>query len=140
MTRTDIEALLERHAEAFARRDPAELAHQHTPGGIFRSPAAGTVQGRPAIEQVYRYWFDAFPDMRFSWPTPLVDDSRAALFWTLEGTMQGAFFGVSSSGTRVQVTGAGLYTFADDGIAEVSHIFDFSAVLMKVGVLKAKPV
>jgi steroid delta-isomerase-like uncharacterized protein len=140
MTRTDIEALLERHAEAFARRDPAELALQHTPDGIFRSPAAGTVRGRQAIEQVYRYWFDAFPDMRFSWPTPLVDDSRAALFWTLDGTMQGAFFGVSSSGTRVQVTGAGLYTFADDGIAEVSHIFDFSAVLMKVGVLKAKPV
>lgn len=139
MTRTDIEALLDRHADAFARHDSEALAAGHQPDGVFQSPAAGTVRGRPAIEQVYRYWFAAFPDMRFTWDAPIIAGSRVALFWTMTGTMSGPFFGVTASGSRVEILGAARYTFGEEGIAEASHIFDFSAVLIKIGVLKAKP-
>jgi predicted ester cyclase len=139
MLETEVSALLERHREAFAARDAAALANQHLPTGTFTSPASGTVHGRAAIEQVYRYWFTAFPDMQFTWEPPIVDGVRAAIFWTLDGTIAGPFFGVANPGTRVRAGGAGLYTFADGGILSVSHIFDFSAVLMKAGVLKARP-
>jgi predicted ester cyclase len=139
MLESDVRALLERHREAFAARDSPTLAAQHLPTGTFTSPAAGTVHGREAIEQVYRYWFTAFPDMMFTWESPIVDGTRAAIFWTLEGTITGPFFGVANPGTRVKAGGAGLYTFADGGILSVAHIFDFSAVLMKAGVLKARP-
>ena len=140
MTRSEIEALLLRHEEAFARHDAEALAVQHAPLGTFRSPAAGTVQGRDAITHVYRYWFDAFPDMRFTWEPPVIDGDRAALFWSLRGRMHGTFFGVTASGTHVEMTGAARYTFADGQIAEAMHTFDFSALLMKLGVLKARPV
>jgi steroid delta-isomerase-like uncharacterized protein len=139
MGQDEILALLEQHSAAFARHDADALAAQHAVDGTFESPAVGLVRGRAAIAQVYRYWFTAFPDMHFTWGPPLVDGDRAALFWTLEGTVEGPFFGVPSAGTHVKVTGAGLYAFRDGGIASVSHIFDFSAVLMKAGILKARP-
>jgi steroid delta-isomerase-like uncharacterized protein len=139
MGQNEILALLEQHHAAFARHDAPGLAEQHVADGTFESPAVGLVKGREAIAQVYRYWFTAFPDMHFTWGPPLVDDGRAAVFWTLEGTVDGPFFGVPTRGTHVKVTGAGLYTFRDGGIASVSHIFDFSAMLMKAGILKARP-
>lgn len=139
MLQDEILSLLEQHHAAFARHDADALASHHMPDGTFESPAVGVVQGRDAIAQVYRYWFTAFPDMRFTWRTPVVDGDRAALFWILEGTIDGPFFGVPVPGTHVRVTGAALYTFRDGGIASASHIFDFSSVLMKAGILKARP-
>jgi predicted ester cyclase len=140
MDRGEIEALLQRHQDAFVARDPVALAAQHTTDALFESPAAGRLQGRQAIEQVYRYWLDAFPDMRFTWDPPLIDGAQAALFWQFAGTIQGPFFGVTVPGARVEMNGAAHYRFRDGGIAEARHIFDFSAVLMKAGVLKARPV
>ena len=61
-----------------------------------RVPAAGRVEGRASIEQVYRYWFDAFPDMKFTWARPVIEGDRAAFFWSLSGTIKGPFFGVKS--------------------------------------------
>ena len=139
MSPSEIAALLTRHHDAFERHDAAALAAQHLATGTFESPAVGLVRGRDAIEQVYSYWFKAFPDMRFTWVTPVIDDDRAALFWTLDGTIEGPFFGVPHAGTRLTASGAGLYTFRDGGILSASHIFDFSAVLMKAGILKARP-
>jgi steroid delta-isomerase-like uncharacterized protein len=139
MERDEILALLEQHHAAFARHDAVGLAAHHAADGTFESPAVGLVRGREAIAQVYRYWFTAFPDMRFTWTPPVVDGGRAALFWTLEGTVEGPFFGVPTPGAHVKVAGAGLYTFRDGSIGSASHIFDFSAVLMKAGILKARP-
>lgn len=139
MLQSEIVTLLEQHHAAFARHDAAALAAQHLDDGTFESPAVGIVHGRKAIEQVYAYWFNAFPDMRFSWGPPIVDGDRAALFWILEGTVEGPFFGVPNPGTHVMVTGAAQYMFRDGGILSAAHIFDFSALLMKAGILKARP-
>jgi predicted ester cyclase len=139
MLQSEILSLLEDHHSAFARHDAAALAEQHLEGGMFESPAVGIVHGREAIRQVYHYWFTAFPDMRFSWGPPIVDGNRAALFWILEGTVEGPFFGVPNPGTRVRVTGAAQYIFQDGGILSAAHVFDFSSLLMKTGILKARP-
>ena len=134
-----IDDLLARHAVLFAAHDAAGLAAQHAPEGTFSSPAAGVVTGRRAIEQVYRYWFTAFPDMRFTWRPPLAQGNRVALFWSFSGSLQGPFFGVTVPGARVQMSGAAEYTLSDEGIATADHLFDFSQVLIKAGVMKIKP-
>lgn len=139
MTRDDILSLLARHQEAFLQRDAAALAAQHAEDGTLDGPAHGAVDGREAIAEVYRYWFTAFPDMRLTWNTPIVDGDRAAIFWQSVGTAHGPFFGVVGAGTRIEMTGAGEYTFDNGLIRSVRHVFDFSAVLMKAGVLKVKP-
>ena len=139
MTRADIVSLLERHRDAFRRRDADALAGDHDEGGTFISPAHGVVEGRPAIRGIYGYWFTAFPDLQITWEEALVDGNRAAVFWSFAGTSHGPFFGVVGAGSRVELKGAAEYTFSDTGIASVRHIYDFSSMLVKTGVLKVKP-
>jgi hypothetical protein len=139
MTRQEIESLLERHKDAFARRDAAALACQHAAEGTFESPAHGIVRGRAAIEGVYNYWFTAFPDLLLTWERPAVDGDRAAVFWDFDGTTEGAFFGAVKPGAHVKMRGAADYRFADGLIMSVRHVFDFTGALVKAGVLKARP-
>ena len=139
MTRADIERQLEEHSAAFAARDAERLAKTHTLDGTFESPAAGLVRGRPAILDVYRYWYKAFPDFMLTWGPPIVEPPRASIFWTFEGTAAGPFFGDVRPGAHVKMLGAAEYTFSPDGIVSARHIFDFSAILIATGVLKIKP-
>ena len=142
MTREDIERRLAEHAAGFAARDAVRLAATHTVDGTFESPAAGLVRGRPAILDVYRYWYNAFPDFMLTWESPIIDltgPPRASLFWSFEGTAAGPFFGDVRSGAHVKMQGAAEYTFSPEGIVAVRHIFDFSAILVATGVLKIKP-
>lgn len=139
MTRAQIEQRLAEHQAGFTRRDPDALAATHAVDGTFESPAHGLVHGREAIRGVYKYWYGAFPDFTFRWHTPLIDPPRAAVFWMFEGTAAGPFFGDVKAGTPVKMKGAAEFTFGDEGIVAVRHIFDFSALLVSTGVLKIKP-
>ena len=140
MTRPEIDVLIERHRQSFASRNATTLASGHTEQGTFESPAAGIVRGRESIEEVYRYWLAAFPDMEFTWREPLVDGDRVALFWHFKGTAAGEFFGHVQPGARVEFLGAGEYDLSPAGIVRVRHIFDFTGSLVAAGVLKVKPV
>ena len=139
MTRSEIDDLLARHQRAFKRHDTLALAEQHAEDGVFESPAHGVVHGRDAIEHVYRYWFEAFADLDLTWDSAAIDGDRAAFFWKFSGTSTGPFFGVVSAGTKVEMVGAADYRVANGVITSARHIFDFSGLLMKLGVLKAKP-
>ncbi len=94
MTRADIVALLERHRDAFKRRDAEALAADFAETGVWEGPAHGVVEGRARILEIYNYWFNAFPDLQITWDAPLVDGDRAATFWKFAGTSHGPFFGV----------------------------------------------
>lgn len=94
------------------------------------------MRGRYGIRGVYAYWLEAFPDMVFEWPEPIIDGDRAALFWHFSGTLAGEFFGHSSPGTRVEFDGAGEYDMSPAGIVRARHIFDFTGALLSAGVLK----
>lgn len=139
MTRSEIQDRLARHKENFVERDPEALAADHAPAGTFESPAAGMVAGRPAIEAVYRYWITAFPDLLLTWDDAVIDGDRAAFFWTLTGTATGPFYGVVGAGGQVRATGAADYRFSEAGIVSARHVFDWTAVLLAAGVLKARP-
>ena len=140
MTRAAIEQRLAEHQAGFLARSPDALAATHAREGTFESPAHGVVRGREAIREIYRYWYDAFPDFMLSWGAPIIEPPRAAVFWKFEGTTTGPFFGEVRAGTRIKMIGAAEYTFGSEGIVAVRHIFDFSAALVSAGVLKIKPV
>jgi predicted ester cyclase len=139
MTRSEIDTLLARHQQSFASRSDARLAADHAEHGTFYSPAAGTVKGRAEIRKVYEYWLTAFPDMDFTWDTPVVEGHRVALFWQFAGTLAGPFFGGVRPGTRVKFSGAAEYVLSPDGIVSARHVFDFTGALVTAGVLKVKP-
>jgi predicted ester cyclase len=139
MTREEIENRLARHKVHFVNCNPDALAADHAIEGTFESPAHGLVQGRDAIREIYKYWYGGFPDFSFTWDAPLIDGSRVALFWTFEGTAHGPFFGMVREGTVVTMTGAAEYVMSGEGIVSARHVFDFSSVLVKAGILRIKP-
>ena len=139
MTRSEIDAFMERHRESFSSRTAGTIAADHAEHGTFYSPAVGTVTGRARIVDVYQYWLTAFPDMEFTWGPPIVDGHRAAIFWQFRGTLAGPFFGDVKTGTRLEFPGAAEYDLSPAGIVAARHVFDFSGALVKAGVLKVKP-
>jgi predicted ester cyclase len=139
MTRVEVERLLLHHHDCFLQREPAALAANHVVDGTFESPATGLVRGRPAIEAVYASWLKGFPDLLLDWKDAVIEGDRAVFFWTLTGTASGPFYGIVGSGTQVTATGAGDYRFSPEGIVSARHVFDWTAVLLATGVLKARP-
>lgn len=139
MTRDDILALLARRDAAWAARDAGALAATHAPEGVVVSPTGGVLEGRAEIERVYKLWLTAFPDITVQQQDVVIDGSRVAQLLRLSGTHLGDFFGMPPTSRHVEVEAALLMTANDGAIAEERRVYDFTGLLVQVGVLKAKP-
>jgi steroid delta-isomerase-like uncharacterized protein len=140
MTRDEIVAMFEQRQEAFRRRDAIAIAAFHASDGTLESPMAGRVTGRLAIAQVYEAWFQGFPDLEVSSWDLLVDGDRAIQFLTLEGTDSGGFMGLPPTGKAFHLTVVVICKVKDDLIVSCRTIYDFTGLLVQIGVLKAKAV
>jgi uncharacterized protein (TIGR02246 family) len=140
MTRDEILALLARRNAAWTAYDASVLASLHAPNGVVASPTGGVLEGREEIERIYRIWMAAFPDMKLVEVDALIDGARAVQIFRMTGTHAGDFFGLPSTGRRVETLMASVLTMANGLITEERRIYDFTGVLVQVGVLRAKPV
>lgn len=139
MTRAEIIALMERRTAAWAARDAAALGATHAENGVVVSPTGGVLEGRAQIERVYQLWLTAFPDIVWRPGDLLIDGDRIVQIATLTGTHAGDFFGMAATGRRVHVEVALLLSARDGLVTEERRIYDFTGLLIQVGVLKAKP-
>jgi steroid delta-isomerase-like uncharacterized protein len=139
MTREEIVALFERRETAWRSHDAAALARDHSPTGVVVSPTGGVLEGRGDIERIYRVWFTAFPDLNFSVEDLLIEEDRASLLGRVTGTHAGEFFGMPSTGRKIEVACAFFYRLEDGLIVHERRIMDFTGLLVQVGVLRAKP-
>ena len=139
MTREEIIAFFARRQNAFARHDAAALAAIHSEDCVYESPWAGTVRGREAIEQAHRYWFAAFPDFAFHPEELLIDGNQVAQTGWGAGTDTGGFMGLPATGKPFRFAVVFLCTLNDHEIVRERRIYDFTGMLVQIGVLKAKP-
>ena len=139
MTREETLELMARRLAAWVARDPVALAATHAPDGIVASPTGGVLEGRAEIERIYRLWLSAFPDLVVHSDEILIDGARVVHIARLAGTHAGDFFGLAPSGRHVEVQVALLMSVASGLVTDERRIFDFTGVLVQVGVLKAKP-
>ena len=139
MTRDDIVALIDRRTAAWTAGDAAALAATHAVDGVVVSPTGGVLEGREQIERVYRLWLTAFPDIAVQSADVLIDGDRAAQLMRISGTHLGDFFGMPPTNRRVELEAALLMVLRDGVIVEERRVYDFTGLLVQVGVLKAKP-
>ncbi len=139
MTRDAILDLVHRRHAAWEAHDAPALAATHAENCVVVSPTGGVLEGRAEIERIYRLWFAAFPDVRRTTDHVLVDGDRVVEIGHLSGTHAGDFFGMPATGRHVDVQLAVLMTIRDGLVAEERRIYDFTGLLVQVGVLKAKP-
>jgi uncharacterized protein (TIGR02246 family) len=139
MTREAIHELIRRRLAAWNARDAAALAATHAPAGSVTSPTGGVLEGRAEIERVYRIWLTAFSDLAFEPVDLLIDGNRVVQIARVTATHRGDFFGLAPTGRRLEFQAALLMTVADGLVTDERRIYDFTGVLVQIGVLKAKP-
>ena len=139
MKRKEIEAVLAEWLEAWRRRDAVALTAPYSEDAVYNSMLAGTVRGHPAIESLYRSWFSAFPEMEFEVESQVIERAKAAVFCSQRGRHMGDFCGLAGTGRSFVLQGAFLMTFRDGRITSTQSLYDFTGLLLQIGILKAKP-
>ncbi len=140
MTREEITALFDRRRAAIDRHDALALALDHAADCVLESPmAGGTVQGRGAVEQVSQAFFEAFPDVVSRRERLVIDGDTVVELETMSGTDTGGFMGLPPTGRAFTFPIVRVYALRDGCIAHERRIYDFTGLLIQIGVLKAKP-
>ena len=137
--RADLVAASDRLLQAFNRRDPTVMAACHTLDGVVESPMFATLRGRKAIEEAQRAFFTSFPDATMTVNATVVDPPHVAIFATMSATHVNEFFGLPGTGRHIEFRVSRLFQMEGDLIAHETRIYDFTGLLVQVGVLRAKP-
>lgn len=140
LDRAIVADFLANRERAWLARDADALGASHAEDGIVRSPIFATVQGRKGITDAYRSLFRSFTDWHLSTRTALIDDHRVAQPFDVVATHTGTLLGFEPTGRRFEIHGILLFTLSPDClIAEEQRIYDFTGLLIQVGVLRGKP-
>jgi steroid delta-isomerase-like uncharacterized protein len=139
MTREEISEFFARRDAAWQRHDSAALAADHTENGEVDSPLWGKVKGPSAILNTYTDFFSSFPDAQYFTEHLLIDGNKVVQFTEMTGTQKGEFCGLPPTEKKFRMRCAFLFSFADGRIAYELRIYDFTGILVQLGVLKAKP-
>ena len=139
MTRDEVVRFFDDRKRHWAERDIDALANQHALDGTVQSPMFGSLSGRPAITESYHRLYTAFPDWVTNFDELIVDGDKVAQPFTATATHVGDFMGLPGTKHRTHIQGVLLMNLANGLIQHERRLYDFSMLLMQVGVLKGKP-
>ena len=139
MTRDEIVHLFDRRDELWASRDVEGLAALYSPDCKVTSPIFGDLRGRAAIEQSNTRLFESFPDWTLTGGELIIDGHRVVQMFNVTATHVGEFMGLPGTGRKAQFQGVRIMTVADGLITAETRLYDFTLLLMQVGVLRGKP-
>ena len=134
-----IRELLVRHDEAYRLRDAKALGAHYTQDASVSSPMFPNAHGRDAIETSYGKLFRVFPDWSMNFGEPCVDGDRAMVVCKIRGTQQGEFMGLPGTGKKLEFDCVLSFEFRDGLIRRERRIYDFTGLLIQLGVLRGKP-
>jgi predicted ester cyclase len=138
-TREQVMALVARRQDAFEKLDATTLAADYADDAVIQSPMAGVHHGREA-EAAFRHGFNAFGDMTQTLDAVIIDGDRVAEVRSMSGTHVGEFLGLASTKKAFRLSMVFLYELKDGKIVHERRIYDFTGLLMQIGVLKVKPI
>ena len=139
MTRDDaVKFFAEQQAEWNARNADA-LARRHTADGTIVSPIYRTVQGSEEILRSYQSLFTTFPDWQYIGQRLIVDGERLAQQFVVHATHSSEFMGLPGSGRKFDIEGVRLFEMKDGLISYERRYYDFTGLLIQLGVLRGKP-
>jgi steroid delta-isomerase-like uncharacterized protein len=141
MSRAHIEDLFNRREHYMTAHNVEDFSTLYAEDAVVESPTAGgTVQGRAAIENVTRAWFAGFPDVVFATERVIIDGEDVVWLGEVRGTDSGGFLGLPPTGKPFSLPMVQLCVVKDGLIVRERRIYDFTGLLVQIGLLKAKPV
>jgi steroid delta-isomerase-like uncharacterized protein len=125
--------------QEWARRDSEALTRRHLDDGVIISPIFRTVEGRADILDSYVSLFTTFPDWTYVAQQLLVDGDRVAQEFTVHATHSGTFMGLPPTGRKFAIRGVILFEMKRGLIAHERRYYDFTGLLIQLGILRGKP-
>jgi steroid delta-isomerase-like uncharacterized protein len=138
MTRDEAAVLFAARDAIWRRGDIQALASLHADNGIIISPLFGVIKGLPAIEKSYREIFKIFNDLTLSTEEIVADGDRVAQFFKSTATHTSEVFGIPATGRTFEITGVLIFYFQDGKIIKERRLYDFTGMLVQLGLLKAR--
>lgn len=135
----DIRAFFERRRDAWSQRDAAALSAGYADEAVITSPMFPRVEGRTAIEKSFEALFRIFPDWEMTCEAACIDGNRAMQACRVRATQVGEFMGIAGAGKRVEFDCVLVMEFDGDRITKERRIYDFTGLLIQLGVLRGKP-
>jgi predicted ester cyclase len=139
MTRDDIVKVLELRVAHWAIGDAESTSAAFAENAVLDSPITGVSKGRRAIRLAHENLFEALGPMALALDELLVDGERVVVSFTARGNHSGVLFGLPATGKPFTVNGVMVATFEGSDIAFEKRVYDFTGLLVRLGVLKATP-
>jgi steroid delta-isomerase-like uncharacterized protein len=139
MTRQQMLDFFKHREDAHDDLDAAALAADYAENAVIESPMAGVHTGPEAAERTFRVVFSAFLDLTRKVESLIIDGNNAVMVVSLEGTHIGEFLGLEPTGKRFIMPAVFFYQLENGKIVRERRIYDFTGLLVQIGVLKAKP-
>jgi len=142
VTSDEIRAFVHDHIRVWVARDVDALLLGYHENCQLVSPMFRNVRGKAGIEASFRELFRAFGEWVIQIDELLIDHEagdRCAFVSTVNASQTGEIFGVPGSGRRFELRAFQLLHFEDGKIIAEQRLYDFSGMLMQLGILKAKP-
>jgi steroid delta-isomerase-like uncharacterized protein len=140
MERRDLERISERYLSAMNQHNARSLASLYAVDCQVESPLFSSLRGRAAVEASYQQWFAIFPDIEFKPESTVIDPPTLAVTTLNTATHEGELFGLAATHKRIEFRSVRVVSMGDDGlIAKERRVYDFTGLLVQLGVLRARP-
>ncbi|HXT68915.1 MAG TPA: ester cyclase [Vicinamibacterales bacterium] len=139
MSPEDVRGFFADRVPLWKARNAQALADGHAVDGRVSSPMWRERLGRDAILESYRQLFETFPDWDFQGQDLIIDGPLVAQSFSATATLEGEFMGLPPTHRRCQIEGVRLYEMKDGLIQSERRMYDFTGLLIQLGVLKSKP-
>jgi steroid delta-isomerase-like uncharacterized protein len=130
--------LMARWLRALERRDVGAYTHLYADHAIVESPLGGVVTGPEQLRKAFEAFFATFPDATFACEDPCIDGTRAVIVSSIAGTHVGAISGLPASGKPFRLPLVFVLDVRDGLIVRDRRIYDFTGLLVQIGMIKAK--
>jgi steroid delta-isomerase-like uncharacterized protein len=139
MTHEEVVAFFADQQREWDRRDSEALTLRHAEQGTIVSPIFRTVHGRAEILGSYRSLFETFPDWHYVGQQLVIDGGGVAQEFVVDATHSGPFMGLPPSGRKFSIVGVRLFEMKDGLIIRERRYYDFTGLLIQIGILRGKP-
>ncbi len=127
------------YLDAMNGHDPVALANLYATNCEVESPLFASLHGRVAVEDSYRQWFRIFPDVVFKPESTIIDPPTGAMLTRNTATHEGDLLGLPPTKRKIEFRTMRVITLDNGLIASERRIYDFTGLLVQLGVLRAKP-
>ena len=142
MTSDEIRAFLDHFRQSWERQDVAALTACYADDCVVVSPIFSTLTGKARVEKAFVDLFKAFQTHNITVVDEVIGNEeppRAVMLWNIQSSHIGEVFGMPASGKRIDRTMAIILTLKGGLITKETRIYDFTSMLIQLGVLKTKP-